>query len=325
MSQPEHRATKPPAHGGGHLSDPTTDLVTAPTGSQSHAPDAPSQRHGSPTRIIALMNQKGGVGKTTTTVNLGTALARNGHNVLLIDLDPQAHLSLSVGIEPDDLDKSIYHLLTETDTLAAHVVQQVNKNLGVLPAEVSLAGIETELADHLATGHAQTILRNKAGQLAEQFDFVLIDCPPSLGLLTINALTLAREVIVPMQAHFLALQGLSKLLETISMVRQGINNQLLVAGIVLCMHESQTILAGEITRDVESFLQQAHDTDLPWNRARLFKPPIRRNIKLAESPSFGQAIFDYAPDSHGAADYAALANTIASHRVHGASTPGPTP
>ncbi|GAB4107921.1 MAG: AAA family ATPase [Phycisphaeraceae bacterium] len=266
------------------------------------------------------MNQKGGVGKTTTCTNLGAALSRMGKRVLLIDLDPQAHLSLSLGIEPDGLEKSMYDLLTDPDVDANQVIQPVKDNalLSVLPAEVNLAGVEAELADKVVTGMAQTVLKQKVSGLisaqgqraASRPDYVLIDCPPSLGLLTVNALTLASEVIVPMQAHFLALQGLGKLFETISMMRQGINPNLKVAGIVLCMHEGNTILASEVINDVNNFLSEARGTDAPWADAVIYHPPIRRNIKLAESPSFGQSIFDYAPDCHGAQDYAKLAESV---------------
>ncbi|MFW6060030.1 MAG: ParA family protein [Phycisphaeraceae bacterium] len=287
---------------------------TTPAAPPSPAPEPASSATGEP-RLIALLNQKGGVGKTTTAVSVGAALARTGQRVLMVDLDPQAHLTLSLGLEPSELNKSIYHLLVERETSAAQIVQQIADNVGVLPAEVNLAGVEGELADRIATGAAQTILRNKCADLVRQFDYVIIDCPPSLGLLTVNALTLAKEVIVPMQAHFLALQGLSKLLETVQMVREGINDKLVVSGIVLCMHESQTILASEVAGDLRSFLEEARGSDEPWSEAILFEPPIRRNIKLAESPSFGQPIFDYAPESHGAADYAKLAASIAAHRV----------
>lgn len=279
----------------------------APVDEQAAKPAGP--------RLIALLNQKGGVGKTTTTVSIGAALARRGQRVLMIDLDPQAHLTLCLGLEPGTLEKSVYHLLTDRETTASEIARQVNDNLAILPAEVNLAGAEGELADRVATGAAQTILRNKTADLIQHFDYVLVDCPPSLGLLTVNALALAREVIVPMQAHFLALQGLSKLLETVQMVRDGINDKLAVAGIVLCMHEGQTILASEVAGDLRSFLEEARTTDEPWSEAVVFDPPIRRNIKLAESPSFGQPIFDYAPDSHGAQDYAQLAASIAAHRV----------
>ena len=269
------------------------------------------------TRQIALINQKGGVGKTTTTVNLGAALAASGLRVLMIDLDPQAHLTLSLGIDPDSLDVSIYDLLTDATVSASEVVRMVEgcPNLGVLPAETNLAGVESELAEMVATGLAQTILRNKTADLIKQFDYVLLDCPPSLGLLTINGLTAAKEIIVPMQAHFLALQGMGKLFETINMIRQGINPSLTVAGVVLCMHEANTILASDVVSDVEGFFEQARGTALPWADAEVYDPPIRRNIKLAEAPSFGQSVLTYAGDSNGAKDYAKLARSVAKAAV----------
>lgn len=276
-----------------------------------------TQQHS--TRIIALMNQKGGVGKTTTTVNLGAALAKAGHQVLMIDLDPQAHLTLHLGITPDQLELTIYHLLTDDAISASQVVQKIDDNLMVLPAEVSLAGIEAELAPQMVTGKAQRLLKQKCQPLLvspKSFDYVLIDCPPSLGLLTINALTLAREIIVPMQTHFLALQGLSKLLETISLIEQSFNPDLSVTGIVLCMHEGQTLLASEVIADLTHFLEAARDTNTPWRGAKVLQPPVRRNIKLAESPSFGQTIFDYAPDCHGAKDYRQLATALATQPAY---------
>ncbi|MFA9480124.1 ParA family protein [Phycisphaerales bacterium AB-hyl4] len=296
--------------------DPSVETSSEQAGEPGQAVSRPGA-DGSPPRVIAMMNQKGGVGKTTTTVNVGAALSEAGHRVLLIDLDPQAHLSLHVGINPDELERSVYDLLVDDDTTAAEVVMQVTPTLGVLPAEVNLAGVEAELAERTAAGESQGVLRDKTMDLVTQFDYVLLDCPPSLGLLTINGLTLAREVIVPMQAHFLALQGLSKLLETITMVRERINPQLKLAGIVLCMHEANTLLAGEVAGDLNAFLEEARGTDQPWADAAVFQPAVRRNIKLAESPSFGQSIFSYAPESNGAKDYVALAKAIAAHRVHG--------
>ncbi len=300
-----------------------------------------NQNDNHPPRIIAMMNQKGGVGKTTTCTNLGAGLARMGKRVLMIDLDPQAHLSLSLGVDPDHVEKSMYDLLADPSTTADNVVQQVGDDelLSILPAEVNLAGIEAELADKVVTGAAQAVLKQKVAMLISGIgqgntqgsdpesripnpdtrypipDFVLIDCPPSLGLLTVNALTLASEVIVPMQAHFLALQGLGKLFETIAMMKQGINPNLTVAGVVLCMHEGNTLLANEVINDVNSFLTDARGSDAPWADAVVYNPPIRRNIKLAESPSFGQSIFDYAPDCHGAKDYAKLAESVAAQHA----------
>lgn len=266
-------------------------------------------------RILALINQKGGVGKTTTTVNLGAAVARLGRRVLLIDLDPQAHLTLHVGVDPDTVEKSMYDLLTDPAVTAEGVVQHVSETISVLPAEVNLAGVETELAGMSGTGEAQRILRDKVTALLEAererpFSYVLIDCPPSLGLLTINALALAQEVLVPMQAHFLALQGLSKLLETVSLIQRSINPRLTVAGVIPCMFEGQTVLAGEVMADLKTFFDAAGSMEVPWRRAKVLEPAVRRNIKLAECPSFGKTIFDYAPESNGAKDYLALAREL---------------
>ncbi|MDX1682176.1 MAG: ParA family protein, partial [Phycisphaeraceae bacterium] len=173
-------------------------------------------------------------------------------------------------------------------------------------------GVESEMAAATGAGTGQAILRQRCQPLLEQraFDYVLIDCPPSLGLLTVNALAMVREVIVPMQAHFLALQGLSKLLETVRMVRSGINPRLRVSGVVLCVHDAQTILAQEVESDLQAFFEESRTQPVAWRHAQVFHPAVRRNIKLAESPSFGQTIFNYEPDSAGAQDYAALAETI---------------
>ncbi len=266
----------------------------------------PSDSTPHPVRVLAMMNQKGGVGKTTTTVNLAAAIAEQGRKVLIIDLDPQAHASLHVGVEDDDL-PTVYDLLFEPEMGIDQCRRTVSDNLDIVPAETDLAAVETELA-----GHSDRNAR-LAKALADEtlgYEFVLLDCPPALGLLTLNALTAAQEVLIPMQAHFLALQGVSKLLETVGLVRDQLNPILRVAGIVLCMHDSQTSHSKEVVADLERFFESQRSTESAWASARVYRPSIRRNIKLAECPSFGQSIFEYAPWAPGAMDYRKLAETV---------------
>ena len=257
-------------------------------------------------RIIALFNQKGGVGKTTTTVNLGAALAQAGQRVVLLDLDPQANLSAHWGIDTHTVTKSTYQVLTGELALADTLVE-VAENLRVAPASHDLAAAEQEL---VGLPERENILRKHAAAKPIEADFVLIDCPPSLGLLTLNALAYATEVFIPMQAHFLALQGMARLLETVAMVRQQLNPQLIVSGVLFCQFETAARLSGEVSFEVEKFLEEARGQDVPWSKARSFETTIRRNIKLAEAPSFGKSVLDYAPNSAGAADYSVLAEEV---------------
>ena len=261
-------------------------------------------------RTIALMNQKGGVGKTTTTVNLGAALAERGRRVLLIDLDPQAHLTITYGVDPDDPDDAptLYDVLTGS----AGVLQATRRlepvagggEIHLLPGSLDLAGLESEMAE---IDGRQLRLRDAMQAVQHDYDYVLLDCPPSLGLLTINALALADEVLVPMQAHFLALQGFAKLLETTQLMAQNVNQHLVVSGVVLTMFDAQTRLGSDVVTELQGFFDAAQGQNLPWSEARLFNTKIRRNIKLAEAPSFGQSILAYDPQSNGAADYRKLA------------------
>ncbi len=262
-------------------------------------------------RKIAIINQKGGVGKTTTAVNLGAALASAGQRVSLVDLDPQAHATLHLGISPGRDEKSIYHVLTSDDTSVADVRCQARENLWTVSSHIDLAAAEVELAGVVGR---ELILRDKLAEDAQAFDYLLVDCPPSLGVLTINALAAVDEVFIPLQPHFLALHGLSKLLSTISLVAKRLNPRLKITGIVLCMYESGTRLAAEVSRDLEEFFAQ-DDWQSPWREARPFRTRIRRNIRLAEAPSFGQTIFDYAPESNGAEDYHALTVEVLGQQI----------
>lgn len=257
-------------------------------------------------RIIAFMNQKGGVGKTTTTVNVGAALAELGQRVCLVDLDPQAHLTINYGINPTPDVTSLYQVLMEDGAFLA-AVHKISERIAVVPSSIDLAGAEVELASVLGR---ETLLKKRIEAAQHDFDFILLDCPPSLGLLTINALAVAAEVIVPMQPHFLALQGVGKILETVQLVNRRVNPRLKVSGIVLTMFDAQTKLSNEVVLDLNGFIESAAGKNLPWSGAKIFASKIRRNIKLAECPSFGQTIFQYEPTSHGAADYRALGKEV---------------
>ena len=257
-------------------------------------------------RTIAVLNQKGGVGKTTTVANLGAALAALGRRVCVVDLDPQSHLTLHLGLETGTDSPSIYRVLLD-GMPAEQAIVSVGGSLFAVGSHIDLAAAEMELVSVVGR---EVILRDALEKVRDRFDICLIDCPPSLGVLTLNALAAAREVIIPLQPHFLALQGFGKLLETIALVSRRINQQLTVRGVLLCLYESGTRLSGEVVSDLESYLESARGADLPWSQARVFRTVIRRNVRLAESPSYGKAIFDYAPKCHGAEDYASLAREV---------------
>lgn len=259
------------------------------------------------TRIIALVNQKGGVGKTTTAVNLAAAIAESGRRTLLIDLDPQGHATLHLGLEVAPESTTIYDVLLDPAVDPAAAIVEARPNLDAMPSTVDLAAAESELANE---PDRNRILSRRLAPILSEYEFVLVDCPPSLGLLALNGLALAREVMVPMQAHFLALQGVGKLLETVALVCQSVNPSLRVTGIILCMHEANLSHQREVVADLDAFFEQARGSDVPWRVCRVLRPAIRRNVKLAEAPSFGKSVFDYEPWCPGAVDYRKLAEGL---------------
>ena len=255
-------------------------------------------------KVVALLNQKGGVGKTTSTANLGAAFARLGKRVLLIDLDPQSNLSMHFGVEAEPTQPSVYDLLVGDGIDAASVIVKAREGLDFMPAVTELALVEGELAQK---PDMQRTLERAVAPVAGDYDLILLDCPPSLGVLSVNALTMADEVFVPMLAHYLALRGLEKLLETVHMVSQGLNPRLRVTGVLLCQHEQQSLHGRAVVDEIAAQLARYEGTGLPWDGCAILQPPVRRNIKLAEAPSFGQTIFDYAPQCPGAGDYMQIA------------------
>lgn len=249
-------------------------------------------------RIIALANQKGGVGKTTTVANLGFALSRLKKRVLLVDMDPQVNLSYHLlGPEVHNLERSIYEALTGKLGFEDILVKRKD-GLEIAPSSIALSGLEVELAKKAG----REILLKGILEKAKGYDYVLVDCPPSLGLLTLNSLVAVKEVLIPLQVEFFALQGISRLLETIRVVKDRLNNSLEVTGIVLCMYDIRRRLSKEIEERIRDYF-----------KAKVLRTVIRENVSLAESPSYGQSIFEYAPRSHGAQDYMKLAREVVGH------------
>lgn len=262
-------------------------------------------------RIIAVSNQKGGVGKTTSAVSLASALALAGHQVLLVDLDPQGHATLALGFDKSGLTISIYEVLAEDLSAQSAIAQSRVPHLQVLPANQHAAGLELLLGQ---VEQRETKLREALAPLRDRYDYILIDCPPSLGLLTLNALTAAQSVLVPLQCEFLALEGLAQLMQTIQLVRGQLNPGLRLEGVLLTMYDGRTNLTREIEREVRAYFQAPPSgLGLPRTPGAVFQTVIPRSVRLAEAPSHGIPIAEYDPGSSGALAYATLAQEVLAH------------
>ncbi|MEO7992808.1 MAG: AAA family ATPase [bacterium] len=260
------------------------------------------------TRIIAISNQKGGVGKTTSAVSLGAALAESGQKVLVVDLDPQGNATLALGFPKADITVSIYEVLAEDLSIRSAISTSRVGNLDLVPANQHAAGLELTLAD---TTERETRLRNALAPILDNYRYILIDCPPSLGLLTINAFAAADSVLVPLQCEFLAMEGLAQLLNTVSLIRARLNPALRIEGILLTMYDSRTNLTREVEQEVRQYFQPENGRH-PGDGG-VFKTVIPRSIRLAEAPSHGLPISEYDPHSAGAIAYAQLAQEVLAH------------
>ena len=254
-------------------------------------------------RVIAIANQKGGVGKTTTAINLGAALALRGHSTLIIDCDPQANSTGGLGFSRDSGRRSLYHALLLGAALPDLALATCVERLSLVPSEKNLVGANLELSEEAEREH---VLKGKIAAVRELFEFVILDCPPALDLLTLNALVAADSVVVPVQCEYFALEGVSELVDTLARVRRTHNPKLAIEGILLTMFDERTNLSHQVRDDLENFFGN-----------RVFKTVIPRNVKLAEAPSHGQPIFLYDPNCRGAESYGRLAEEVMSHDSKG--------
>ncbi len=248
------------------------------------------------TKILAIINQKGGVGKSTTAVNLAAALGNKGKEVLLVDLDPQGNATSGYGIDKRGLDTCVYNVLLGETPVEDVILSCVCKGVDVLPSTISLAGAEVELVNEMAR---ENRLKSALGSLRGRYDYILIDCPPSLGLLTINALVAADKLLIPIQCEFYALEGVTKLLDSMKRVKGMLNPSLDIFGIVMTMYDSRTNLARQVVDEVRGYFGD-----------QVFETQIPRTVKLSEAPSYGQSILEYAPDNRGAQAYNDLADEV---------------
>ena len=247
-------------------------------------------------RIIAVANQKGGVGKTTTAINLSACLAEQGEKVLVIDMDPQGNTTSGFGVDKNDLDDTIYELLIGESDAKECILPNVIENLSLIPANVNLSGAEIEL---IGVDHKEYILKEQIHPLRDQYDFIIIDCPPSLSILTINSMTTADSVLVPIQCEYYALEGLSQLMHTITLVKKRLNPELEMEGVVFTMFDARRNLSLQVVENVRANLKD-----------NVYKTIIPRNVRLAEAPSHGMPINLYDPRSTGAESYRMLAEEV---------------
>ncbi|MCM3359738.1 MULTISPECIES: AAA family ATPase [unclassified Psychrobacillus] len=250
-------------------------------------------------RIIAIANQKGGVGKTTTSVNLSACLAYLGKKVLLVDIDPQGNASSGVGVNKGDVNQCIYDVLIDDVSVKETILETKVENLHIVPATISLAGAEIEL---VSTISREVRLKKALQEVQADYEYIIIDCPPSLGLLTINSLTAADAIIIPVQCEFYALEGLSQLLSTIRLVQKHLNKTLAIDGVLLTMFDARTNLGIQVIEEVKKYFQD-----------KVYKSIIPRNVRLSEAPSHGEPIIIYDPKSRGAEVYLELAKEVIRH------------
>lgn len=247
-------------------------------------------------RIIAIANQKGGVGKTTTAINLSACLAEKGKKVLSIDMDPQGNMTSGLGVDKDSVEKTVYDLIIGEAQIEEIICKDVLENLDVLPTNIDLSAAEIEL---IGIDNKEYIIKNEVDKIKDNYDFVIIDCPPSLSMLTINAMTTADSVLVPIQCEYYALEGLSQLIHTIELVKERLNSNLEIEGVVFTMYDARTNLSLQVVENVKDNLNQ-----------NIYKTIIPRNIRLAEAPSYGMPINQYDSKSSGAESYRLLADEV---------------
>lgn len=247
-------------------------------------------------RAIAVANQKGGVGKTTTTINLSASLAAKGKRVLVIDMDPQGNTTSGFGVDKNELENTVYELILGECSIQECLLKDVIENVSLIPSNVNLAAAEIEL---IGVEKKEFILKNEVDWIRDQYDFIVIDCPPSLNMLTVNAMTTADTVLVPIQCEYYALEGLSQLIHTVNLVRERLNPTLDIEGILFTMYDARTNLSMQVVENVKDHLNQ-----------RIYKTMIPRNIRLAEAPSYGMPINLYDPKSTGAESYMLLADEV---------------